>query len=477
MKIYLSALFTFFCVSIYAQDVVFKYEKKFKSAALAKSYKSFVAYDESTGELHLTITDNKSTERFVLDSNWQIKSQVNTVRGAYAEFPYDRFNTLQLLSAGNKEINIYNIDATKFYINQIDYINKKETNIQKFELQKRESLDANFTTNNIFCLIVAGKRESELKFITNAKSKGLVLDTLLVNLNGYDSDVSLTKFMSNTALLEEDERDLQKLAQKNKIYLQGNKVYISIDKADGAYVTCVDLTTGEIKHSNFAQRFAGTLQKVTKPTLYNSFLYGNIFVTGNAYNLKMSLTFYDFAKESYIKNYTAEEKDGIGFKTGRLLNKKDKEITNAEFFRKISSSEALVFELCERNKNELELIVDVCDVVIPRSYGGGYWSSTGSFQTPGGSIPAAPMYHSFGNWTTDENIVTKNSYFKSVLNAETLTANPEAPDVKSLSGILEEELKKLDSNSALSLFRRNNILYLGFYDDKQEAFIIKKIGQ
>jgi hypothetical protein len=422
--------------------------------------------------------DNKSVERFVLDSNWQIKKKLVKVRGAYSEFPFDRFSSLQLLTAGNREINIYNKDGSIFSVNQVDYEKQAEENISKFDLKRKESIIANFTTNDIFCLIVAGKREDELKFITNAKNRSLELDTISVRLNFKDPEMSVSNMMNTAVLISKDERDLKKLVEKNKVYFADSLVYITLDRPDATYLTTVNLMSSEVKHHAFIQRYSGVLPEKTKAKKYNSFLYGNILVNGNAYNSNLSLSFYNILSENFIKNYTVSNKDSIDFSTGSIYTKKGKEITSTEFFKKISSGDALVFELSEKNKEELELIVEVCDITIPRSSGGGYWASTpGSFQTPGGPIPNAPIYHSFGNWTTDESIVTKNSYLKSVMNSETLIANHSADETKSLSSLLDEELKKLDANSAITIFRRNGIVYLGFYDDKAEAFLIKRIGK
>jgi hypothetical protein len=478
MKTYLCSLLLLVFFKTTAQDIVFKYDKKFRNVAMLKSYSSFTTINESSGDLHLTIVDNKSVERFVLDSNWQIKKKLVTVRGAYAEFPYERFNSLQLLTDGDKEINIYNNDDNKFSVNQVDYDKQVEINIDKFELKRKESIITNFTTAGIFCLIVAGKREDELKFITNAKSHRTQLDTLLVRLNFKDPNMSVARMLSTVALITKDERDLKKLVEKNKIYFDDTLVYITIDQPDATYLTSIDLMTGQVKHNIFIQRYSGSLPEKNTAKKYNSFLYGNILVNGNTYNANLSLTFYDHQSENYIKNYTVSSADAIDFKTGPILTKKGKEITSADFFKKLNSGDALVFELSEKNKNELELIVEVCDITIPRSGGGGYWASPGgSFQTPGGAIPIAPRYHAFGNWTSDESIVTKNSSFRSALNAETFTASHTADTSKSISGLLEEELKKLDANSAISIFRKNGKVYLGFYDAKAEAFIIKRIGK
>lgn len=479
MKAFLFSVLGLIFLNSTAQDIVFKYDKKFRNVALPKSYSSFTTINQKTGELHVTIVDNKSVERFVLDSNWQIKRKLVTVRGAYAEFPYDRFSSLQLFTDGDKEINIYNVDGNKFSVNQVNYDKQAEINIEKFDLKRKESIITNFTTADIFCLIVAGKREDELKFITNAKSRSTAMDTLFVSLNFKDPDMSIAKLLSTAALIEKDERDLKKLVESNKIYLRDTLVYITIDRPDATYVTGINLITGEVSHNIFVQRYIGSLPKETSKKRYNSFLYGNILVNGNAYNSNLSLTFYDHENKNFIKSYSVSNQDSIDFKVGPILTKKGKEITTADFFKKISSGEALVFELSERNKDELELIVEACDIVIPRSGGGGgvWMSSGGSFQTPGGAVPYAPTYHSFGNWTTSESIVTKNSYFKSVLNSEKLTVNRTTAAIKSISGLLEDELQKLDVNSAISIFRKNGNVYLGFYDAKAEAYIIKRIGK
>lgn len=206
-----------FCINSYSQDTALILNKKFKEGTLPKSYKAFTTVDQNSGELHLTLVDNKSVERYIIDSNWKIISRFSLTRGAYSVLPDHRFNTMCITGAPQKEYGIYNLDYKKFEINEIDFINKKETKVSELKVGKKELIISGFTTSNIFCLITASQKNNELNIISNAKKGGLLFDTITVTLNIISKRLSAAKLMKDAPILAPGEQNIEKLALANKI--------------------------------------------------------------------------------------------------------------------------------------------------------------------------------------------------------------------------------------------------------------------
>jgi hypothetical protein len=242
----------------------------------------------------------------------------------------------------------------------------------------------------------------------------------------------------------------------------------------------VNIKTGDVTHHVFAQQYPGTFPKKTKSQVYNSFLWNDILVNGNVYNGDLSISFYDASKGTLIKNYAARFKDSIDFKNGFLLNKKKVPMEAEDFIDRIIKTGLLAFDMSEKDNNQLELLVQNAEVKKVKNYGGGggFMMPGGSIQTPNGVVSLPSTFQPGGGfWRSGEGAVKKDISFKMVLRAADFDHIAAANDTKSVSALLEDELQELDENSAASIFRKNKQLYIGFYDSKLEAFVIKKIGQ
>jgi hypothetical protein len=181
-----------------------------KNGFQPKAFTSFSVFDEQNGNLHLTLVDNKSIERIIIDSNWNTLNHFSTIRGMYSDFPYSRFDNLQLVAINNKEFNIYNTDNKYFFVNEIDYNKQEEKRVQNFELRRKETLVEAFATSNIFCVIIAERNADKLKFITNAKNNGTTLDTIIVNFDFINTSTTLAKQFESVSIIREDDRALEK---------------------------------------------------------------------------------------------------------------------------------------------------------------------------------------------------------------------------------------------------------------------------
>jgi len=487
LKILLFFFAVLFCINSYSQDTALIINKKFKQGTLPKSYRAITTVDKNSGELHLTLVDNKSVERYIIDSNWKIINQFSSTRGAYTALSDHRFGNMCIIGAGQKEFGVYSIDDKKFEINEIDFINKTERFVSELEVGKKESIISGFTTSNIFCLITASKKNSELNIITNAKNGGLSFDTIPVTLNIISKRLSAAKLMDDAPIIGPGEQSIEKLAVANKIYYSGSTVYISNEHHDATYITEVNLKTGDIKKKIFKQQLEGSMPEAIIKGRFNSFLYHNILVNGNLYNSELSISFYDYNSGDLIKNYTASENDSLDFKNSAMVFKKkgsaifevnrESQLTNTKQFIKKALKGDLVFALADKGKDQIELLVE--SYYEPKSGGGGGFSPGipgGSFSTPGGvvTMPSTPGHftsYGFGNSS-----VKKNAHFKCIFQPGTFEHIQNGNEVKSIAELVGDELDD-DNRSVISIFRKDHFLYLGFYEKKSEAYIIKRMGE
>lgn len=500
LKIFLLSFAVLFCIHSYSQDTTLVVNKKFKQGTLPKSYRAFTTIDENSGELHLTLVDNKSVERYIIDSNWKIINQFSLTRGAYTALPDRRFGNMCIVGAGQKEFGIYSIDDKKFEINQIDFINKTETNVSELDVSKKESIISGFTTANVFCLITASKKNSELHIISNAKNGGLLFDTITVTLNIISKRLSAAKLMNDAPIIGPGEQSIDKLAAGNKIYYSGSTIYISNEHHDATYITEVNLKTGSIKKKIFKQQLEGDMPEAIIKGRFNSFLHNNILVNGNLYNSELSISFYDYNSGDLIKNYVASENDTMDFKNSAIVFKKKRnnkdnvlgfninspsifggsrelQLRNTKQFIKKALKGELVFALADKGKDQIELLVE--SYYEPKSGGGGGFSPGmpgGSFSTPGGvvTMPSTPGH--FTGYGFSNSSVKKNVHFKCIFQPGTFEHIENGNEVKSIAELVGDELDD-DNKSVISIFRKDHFLYLGFYEKKSEAYIIKRMGE
>jgi len=485
LKILLFSFAVLFCINSYSQDIALVVNKKFKQGISAKSYKAFTTVDQNSGDLHLTLVDNKSVERYIIDSNWKIINQFSSTRGAYSVLPDDRFDNMCIVGTRQKEFGIYSLYDKKFEINEIDFINKTETFVSELEVSKKESIISGFTTSNIFCLITASKKNSELNIISNAKNGGLIFDTITVTLNIVSKRLSAATLMDDAPIIGPGEQSIEKLAVADKIYYSGSTVYISNEHHDATYITEVNLKTGDVKKKIFKQQLEGDMPEPIKGR-FNSFLYHNILVNGNLYNSELSISFYDYNSGDLIKTYTASENDTMDFKNSAIVLKKkgpaifegnrEVQLTNTKQFIKKALKGDLVFALADKGKDQIELLVE--SYYEPKSSGGGGFSPGmpgGSFSTPGGvvSLPSTPGHFTgsgFGNsWGKND------AHFKCIFQPGTFEHIQNGNEVKSIAELIGDELDD-DNKSVITVFGKDNFLYLGFYEKKDEVYIIKRMG-
>jgi hypothetical protein len=463
-NIFVCLLLVLFCMNVQAQDSVYAYKKKFKNGFQPKAFNSFSVYDEKTGNLHLTLVDNKSIERITIDSNWKTISNFSTARGVYSDFPYNRFDNLQLIATDNKEYNIYNTDNKFFFVNEIDYGKEEEKRVQKFELKRKETLVEAFATNSIFCVVVAEKNSDNLKFITNAKSKGTALDTITANFDFIDANTSLAKLFEGVSILREEDRELEKLILKSKIYLKGNTVFITIDKLNATYVSEVSLISGEVRNKIFIQQVTGAIPipKLAETFVYNSFLYGNILVNGNMYNDEFTISFYDYAECKLLNKYSVGKSDNINFKDGPLINRKGKEISTKDFIKRAIKEGNIIFEVNKNGGSTIELLVAICDVRFSGGLGGAPMPM-GVFPGIGGGFFVG---FTFGGGGTRYTSYEKDANFKSTLNVQTLQVAQRQNNTvsKTITSLLQEEYEKLHASGSLALcvFKKMKTLLLVF---------------
>ncbi len=475
MKIFNILLFFFILFSnAYAQDTVFTYKKNNKSGLVSKTFTSFTAYNEMSGNLHITLVDNLSVERIIIDSNWN--SVANFVKDRIVDtvYPYhndNRFNDFQTFVSNNTEYNICKTDRKNFLINEIDYKKKEEKEVQNVRLQRRERVVEAFATSSFFCIIIAEKKENYLKLITNAKAKGSALDTITVNFDFIDKNTDLEQLFEfkGVSFLRDEEREMRKLTPKNKIYLKGSSVFITIDKLDATYVKEVSLTTGQVKSTVFSQQTKGELPSTKYGEQYvsNSFLYDNILVNGNLYNNTFTVSFYDIVAGKLLNKFSVPKDSSIYYNDEPIIDKNEYEISTKKFIHKSIKNENIVFAINKSTNGKVVLDVAVTNLITL-----GALPTTIKAQSFGGFL----LGYTFGNF--DElNVYTIEASFKSTLDVHTFQKAPKEASFlpKPIIDVLKEEHKKFAKAkcSMMPIVKFGHKNYVSFYDIKRESYFIK----
>jgi hypothetical protein len=473
MKIIAVSILCLAFLSSYSQDTVLVFNKKFRQGTLPKAYKAFATVDPVAGDLHLTLVDNKTIDRYIIDSNWKIKNQFSVNRDIYGDFPYRRFDDMRLFSDTEKEFNIYAEDDG-FKINAIDFNEKKEAAATHLGFTKHELIASYFVTANIFCLISADKKSSMLHFITNAKNGGIAFDTINVELKLPGKDMSAAKNMNDVAIVRLGKYDLGRLATSNKIYYSGAIVYLVNDREDATYITKVNLLTGEVIRKSFKQQVVPG-KTPAKVNSFNSFFYRNVLVNGNVCNYNtLTISFYDYEKENLIKTYSIHNTDTISFKNGPVLNRKDKEVKKTNSI--IDDAETgLAFILDNKGSNEMELAVKTYHQQVASPGGGGFVGMPGSMATPMGSIATTSMVFVSSGGGGASGVIL-DSHFKCLFEPGTFEHIQERnAGIKSAAEQIHDEIENKDAPETIVSFIKNKNFYIGFYDADSGHYIIKRI--
>jgi len=487
MKIIYVFLLSFILVNTYSQDSVFSVNRKFKQGVTPKSFGSYSANEASDGNLHLTLFDNKSIDRYIINSNWKVIDLFSSVRGVYSELPFDRVKNMNLITTPNKEYNISNIVRKHYDIYEIDYQHKKESKISDFDIGKNETAIACFTDHNIFYLITASNKDNTLFIISNTLRGGILFDTVQVKLDIKDntgSGKSAASYMSDVSVVVPWDRNTDKLACANKIYFRGNVIYISNDDENATSITEVNLKNGMVHQHNFNQDYAeGRHERNRNNKEVNSFLYHNILVNGNVYHSSITVSFYNYETGNLLKRYRLENKaDSINFKNSPILSGDNKEVKIKRFISDaLALNGGLILALSDKGNDQIELLMESFKDIHMMGGGAGIMGNS-TFSTPRGSIyvPSATGID-FGS----DYFIHRSSYFTGLFNPVSLEHQDKDNEVISFAETMEKALddsKKgaffaKQKKEAITIFKRNNYLYMGYYDPKTEDYIIRKLGE
>jgi hypothetical protein len=475
MKIFNILLFFFLLFSnAYAQDTVFTYKKNNKSGLVSKTFTSFTAYNEMSGNLHITLVDNLSVERIIIDSNWNKVSHFVNKRET-SVYPYrNKFNDYQTFVSNNREYNVYRPTRNDFVISEVDYEKAEEREVQTFSLQRKERVVEEFVTNSLFCIIIAKKNENYLKLITNAKNKGSALDTITVNFDCIDKNTDLEELFQykGVSFFRDEERERRKLVPKNKIYLVGDTVFIAIDKLNATYVKEVSLNTGKVISRIFKQQTDGEIpsNKFGEKYVHNSFLYNNVLVNGNIYNNTFTISFYNVETEKLLNKFAVPKDSNIYYNDDAIMDRSEYDISTKKFIQKAIKEDNITFAMNRSAKGKMVLGVAVANLItlpiVP---------TTIKAQSFNGFL----LGYTFGNYE-EVDVYSIEASFNSTLDLNTFQSTTKEKEAypEPLLNTLIQEHKKLSKVKCaiMPIVRFGYKNYVSFYDLKSDTYFIKKIG-
>ena len=335
-------LFSFY-LSSQAQDTVLVLNKKFNKYGLFEAkYKALTSVDSVSGNLFLTLADNKTIERYKIDSNWVVKDHFSAQRGIYADLPFDRFASMKLINNRDKEYAVYNLKDKIITINEVDYQQKKELLLSEFTIGRHESLVTYFTYGNTICLITANKKNNKVSIINNVKLGGISFDTVVVELKTDIINNTASKVMSYSKYVEPYEDGRVELQLGAKIYFADNILYFVKDHEDSTFVNEVNLYTSITKEKIFKQIIENKKSKKIYLNEVSSCLFDQWIINVNSINKTLSVSIYNYASGALIRNFKVTEENLADFMGLTDHSKSSKDSVNlskndsvSHFFRKL----------------------------------------------------------------------------------------------------------------------------------------------
>jgi|GEM_PF-6462406 hypothetical protein len=491
MKTFLFSLLCIGSFSAYSQDNIFTLHKTFEQGLTSMHCSVFACINKDSNELHLSLVDNKTVDRYIIDSNWKIKKEFSVKLNSDDNIPKRRFDQMQILFSGGKEYNIYKDGSDLFYVDEVDYDAQKESHISSLPIASDQSFIADLVSGDVYCQILADKKGNLLKLVSNAKNGGAIFETIPVELNIYTTDKSAAKIMTDAAVIGPGIPGLDALATHNKIYYSGNKVYISNENDSATFITEVDLKTGAIQRKIFPQYTFEQVPKEDATKSSASFLYKNTLVNGNADNDALTLCFYSYDDGKLLKAYHAGEDDTIHFKNTSIIDcsaevapvgpvahpigraamgtpqiippyvpDTSHDVKHTGKFIRHALNHGFVLALSDRGNDELQLRVENYSLVRQ----GGNMPGM-SFMVPGGIGGLATVMTMGGSGVFGNAMIKEeDTYFNGYFNDSTYGHIKNDMEVKKTNdSIIRKELNGTDK--LVFTFQWNNSMYMGFYKE------------
>lgn len=455
--------------------------------ALKKNKTVFQIVNDSTKETTIFVSDKEKVKAIRLNREMQIIDSLMTERVNYST--YD-----QMIghngSSSNPSLFWSSPNHKEIFIQQFHFDNLKNSNKTYSLSLKDERFLHNFSQNDRFYILTVLKNSDKLKlyvFDTNGTLEEKIID--LTGFRFFKSDYQKTTMygmfgegfytaelpFSLQKINPENPTSLVESSKMRKCYSNGKDIILTFD-------TNIDYT--QLITLNL-ESFTATEKFVKKPFIEsdqrynlnsNSFLIDNKLYQIKSSSSQLIMTIKDL-DDNLIKSYAATEITPIiDFKNSNIIqengdpSKKRILETSAQFIRKINSLSAGI-SCYKLNDDYLVTIGSVSEQEQQVSTGaiiGGMFGAVGSIA--GSLIDAAisnPTMESFNSYA-NRKVVYINGLF-----------DKEAGHIKGeIEPLAFDKIRIFfDKNkdvSSQTLYKLDNIYYLGYYDNLTKEYTIRK---
>lgn len=471
----LAIILMFSSVICFSQEVV-----NSTPITLLKDRDVFQIVNEAKKETTLFISDKLKVKAICLNEKMQITDSIS------AERPdHNKYTDMIGYNGDSKNPRLFWSSSNRkdIYTQMYDFNNHKVTTQFYFMPYKEERFLQKFSQNDKFYILTILKNSNTLKlyvFYKDGKLEEKIID--LTGFRFYKSDYQKTTMygvLSEDFFSTEIPFALQKInseyptslvqsSAKKKCYLNSESLVLTIDtNIDQTQLITIDLKTFTAKEKFVKTEYLPYAERSSVKS--NSFLIDDKLFQIKSTNSQMILTVKDL-DDNLIKSYAASDKTPIiNFKNTDIIqensdsSKKRILETSGQFIRKINNLNAGI-SCYKLNENYIVTIGSVSveeQKVSSAMIIGGMFGAVGAIA--GSLIDAAisnPTMESFNSYA-NRKVVYINCLFDKEANHINGEIQPLAFDKIRIFGDNNKDI------SSQTLFKIDNIYYLGFYETKK----------
>ena len=472
-KSILSLLLLCFFAS-FSQEIVSKI-----SLELKRNRDVFQVVNDSAKTVTLFLSDKETVNAFCLNEKMQITDSLFAERPATKTYDFMIDNvvnakntTLFWSSSNHKDIcsQTFDFDTHKTTIQTYSISFKEEKYLQHFSEKGKFYIMSIIKDSAVLKLYVFNNGSltekkldmSSFKFQKANLQMANLYEVLEVSFFPFEAPFSFQKINS------ENPTSLTESAKKRKLYIENNKAILTFDNGiANTFVITIDLDD-----------FSTSEKIIQKPYVYydllidvtsNSFLIDDKLYQINSSVNKMAISIKDL-NNNLIKEYQATDIQYIAFKNSEIIqengsvsNKRVLE-KSSQFLRKITNSN-MGISCYKINNNYLVTTGAVSEQQQNSSVMvGAMFGVAGVLLAYAISNPTMESFNSYAN----RKVVYIHSMFDKDANHVQGEIQPLAFDK------IRNFFDKYSAVSSQTLFKQNNIYYLGYFDKNAEEYIIRK---
>jgi len=491
-KFFLSIITVFVVKQSFTQELVFETSLNLKSGLKDKSDILPIVLEDK--RCVLFFLDNIEIKSLVLSKDFQ---KIDEYRISRPQIPYNKLlghsindNDYCLFFSNNKK--------NQFYTQSIN-ISEKSSQSQtlSLKLKKEKYLEA-ISYKGRFYLLTVKKFSSILKIYEFMGSRLIAEKELDFSQHKFSNEdyPDLYSTLSQSATLTQQKLSITKIdtenpipleiaAQKSKLYLKGNDIYLTIDNSlRNTKIVKINLDSYEysFKEIDQAQLDCGDALNVVS----NSFLLEDKLFQVKSCKSGLLMRISDIKTHQVISEYSVNKNEEIQFKNGSIRQEggtniytqgTDKELDKTkQILRKISNSKIGV-SAYQRNNN-LTVTIGGYKEVQQATGGGMTFTPGSSISTPYGNVstPATYSYNptmfGYGSYKN-----TRAIYFKSILDSSKFEHIEEAKVTKTAYDKIKDfEESIMTSISNETLFRFDKSYIFGYYSRVRKTYTLSKFS-